>query len=82
MAHKSRLAANESKCSGCLRCALACSFFTSTERLFNLSQSKISILPRFDQGGFEVILDENCNGCGICIAYCGYDALQLEEVQA
>ena len=69
-------------CSGCLRCALACSFFTSPEREFNLSQSKITVVPGWEQGQFEIRLSEECTGCGICVKYCEFGALsQGQEVQ-
>lgn len=68
-------------CSGCLRCALACSFFTSAERAFNLSKSKIMVVPDWDQGQFEITLSDECTGCGICIQYCQFGVLsQGKEV--
>ena len=70
------------QCSGCLRCALACSFFTSPERTFSLSQSKITVVPGWEQGQFEIRLSEECTGCGICVKYCEFGALsQGHEVQ-
>ena len=70
------------QCSGCLRCALACSFFTSPEREFNLSQSKITVLPGWEQGEFEITLSEECTSCGICVKYCEFGALsQDKEIQ-
>ena len=68
-------------CSGCLRCALACSFFTSPKREFNLSQSKITVVPDWEQGLFHIALSEECTGCGICIDYCEFGVLsQSNEV--
>ena len=66
-------------CSGCQRCALACSFFTSPERMFNLSRSKITVLPSFEQGVFEITLSEECNGCGICVQYCEFGVLSQKK---
>lgn len=65
----------EENCSGCLRCALACSFFNSLEREFNLSQSKIKIERKNGQNSFKVSLQEDCNGCDICQDYCHYGVL-------
>ncbi|MFC2000868.1 4Fe-4S dicluster domain-containing protein [Chloroflexota bacterium] len=62
-------------CSGCLRCALACSFFTTRQRSFNPSQSKIQVTVGPEDGQFEVRLTEDCNHCGICIQYCEFGVL-------
>jgi Fe-S-cluster-containing hydrogenase component 2 len=62
-------------CSGCLRCALACSFYTTPEREFNVSRSRIMILPGWDQRHFEVTLTDECTHCGICVQYCEFGAL-------
>ena len=66
-------------CSGCLRCALACSFFTSPERAFNLSQSKIMVVPSWEQGRFEITLSEECNYCGVCVRYCEFGVLSQNK---
>lgn len=63
------------QCSGCLRCALACSFLKSPERKFNLSQSRITVLPDWEQGVYEITLSEECDGCGICVDYCEFGVL-------
>ena len=62
-------------CSGCMRCALACSFFTTRERVFNLSKSKIVVVPGWEQGQFEITLNEECTHCGVCVPYCDFGAL-------
>ena len=69
-------------CSGCLRCALACSFFTTSEREFNISKSKITVLPGWQQGEFEITLGEECNHCGICVQYCEFGALTQTREEA
>ena len=66
-------------CSGCLRCALACSFFKSPERKFNLSQSRITVLPGWEQGEYEITLSEECDGCGICVEYCEFGVLSKSK---
>lgn len=71
-------AINEKNCSGCLRCALACSFFNTPEREFNLSKSKIKIERVGGQNRFKVIIEEDCTVCGTCIDYCDYGVLEME----
>jgi Fe-S-cluster-containing hydrogenase component 2 len=69
-------------CSGCLRCALACSYLTSPRREFNLSKSRITVLPGWEQGEFEITLSEECTSCGICVMYCEFGVLsQSKETQ-
>jgi ferredoxin len=61
---------------------LACSFFTSEKREFNLSLSKIQLEPGPGDGEFEIALLEDCNHCGICVRYCEFDALQINKGNA
>lgn len=74
---------NPDNCSGCMRCAQACSFFTTPEREFNLSKSRIVVLPTWEQGLYEVRLSGDCDGCGICIRHCDFGVLSRpgEEVR-
>ena len=65
------------RCSGCLRCALACSFFT-VDRAFNLAESRIQVMPGPKDGQFQVELTEDCTYCGICVDYCEFGALSRE----
>lgn len=65
----------EENCSGCLRCALACSFFNSPEREFNPSRSKIKIERKNSQNSFKISLQEDCTSCDICLPYCHYRVL-------
>jgi ferredoxin len=67
---------DQDNCSGCMRCALACSFFTTSEREFNPSKSKITILPNWEQGIYEVALSDDCTNCGICVPYCEFHVLK------
>ncbi len=66
-------------CTGCLRCALACSYFTTKEREFNLSKARIKVLPGWQQRDPEVSLDGECNHCGICVEYCEFGVLSRAE---
>jgi hypothetical protein len=61
-----------------MRCALACWFFACRERVFNLSKSKIVVVPGWEQGQFEIMLSEECTCCGICIPYCEFDVLSQQ----
>lgn len=81
MSHPKGISAIPEACSGCLRCALACSFFTSHKREFSLTSSKIQVIPSADSSGFEIVFTEDCNKCGICIHHCEFGALgELQEV--
>ncbi len=67
----SSLVIDTRKCSGCLRCALACSeIFTKT---FNPALSRIIVKV----SGVECKIEftDACNDCGICIDHCFYGAL-------
>ncbi|MBA3036863.1 MAG: hypothetical protein FP814_10275 [Desulfobacterium sp.] len=66
-------------CTGCLRCALACSFFTSPEKTFNLSNSRITVLPGYDLRQFEIAFKDACDQCGICVQYCEFGALNRKK---
>jgi len=71
-----RVKAYPEKCAGCMSCALACSWtFTG---LFNPLKSRIIInypgdVPR------KIIFTRDCNDCGICVEYCNFGALEMEE---
>lgn len=65
----------EENCSGCLRCALACSFFNTKERVFSLSKANINIEKINGENKFKVSFTGNCLGCGICTDYCHYGVL-------
>lgn len=75
MSHPKEITADVQACSGCLRCALACSYFVSPGKMFNLSKSKITIVPSWDQTHFEIDFTEDCTSCGICVKYCEFGAL-------
>ena len=70
-------------CTGCLRCAMACSFFNSGKREFNLSEANIRIEADIIDFEFKIVILDSCTRCGICVEYCEFDALsQVEEVVA
>ena len=60
------------RCTGCLRCALACSAIYSES--FNPSRSRIQLVVSEDDWSIE--LGEECNQCGICVDHCFYGAMQ------
>ena len=66
---------NTAPCSGCHLCALACSFFTGGEDMFNLSKARIKISRKEYQNDFLVELLPECINCGLCTKYCNYNVL-------
>ncbi len=83
--HKdSRFKIDSDKCTGCLLCALACSFVKT--QAFGLAQSRVQIgrdLVKGPQERYSISFSDNCDGCGVCAHYCNYDAIQrLQPVSA
>lgn len=65
------------KCTGCLRCQLACSEqYTKT---FNPSAARIQVVLL----GADCFISfkDDCNACGICVEHCFYDALIKKQVE-
>ena len=60
------------RCTGCLRCALACSDLYSGS--FNPSVSRIQVIV--SDADWSIDLGEDCNECGICVDHCFYGAMQ------
>jgi Fe-S-cluster-containing dehydrogenase component len=58
-------------CTGCLRCALACSDLYA--RRFEPSLSRIKVVS--SDSDCTVHLTDECNGCGVCADHCFYEAL-------
>ncbi len=69
-------------CSGCLRCSLACSFFTSPDRAFNPARSKIQVIHGQEDGLFQIELSQKCTHCGICVEYCEFGVLSNNKIAA
>jgi len=70
-----------SECCGCLQCVLRCSLKQGNN--FNLSTSKINVRRLLNaESEFEPSLSKECDGCGVCVHYCPYGALQrgIKEV--
>ena len=77
MADSERIVIKAENCSGCLLCALACSFFTTPERAFSPAHAKIAVRPGAAESWFTVQLLPACDGCGVCVQYCAFDALAI-----
>ena len=71
---------NEQKCSGCYLCALACSFYTTPERQFNLSTAMIRIERVDKENKFRPVLSEVCLNCVShkCMDFCTFGVLTDE----
>ena len=59
------------KCSGCLRCELACSDLRTKQ--FILSEARIRVV--MSGSNCTVSFTEECTQCGICADQCWYGAL-------
>jgi Fe-S-cluster-containing dehydrogenase component len=66
------------RCTGCLRCELACSDLYG--KSFNPSLARIQVL--ISDEDWSIVLTEDCNGCGICADHCFYDAVQKSSRRA
>jgi ferredoxin len=66
------------RCTGCLRCQLACSDLYT--KAFNPSQARIQVAT----SGAEcsIRFEEDCNECGICADHCFFEALMKTEKES
>lgn len=72
------IAADPSKCCGCLICELRCSL--RFEKAFNPSKAAIKIVRLVGaENEFEISFTEKCDNCGICARHCPYGALVQEK---
>lgn len=69
---KYQIQVSPGRCTGCLRCALACSDLYTGR--FNPSLSRVQVVV--SDGDWRVDLGEDCNECGICVDHCFYGAMQ------
>lgn len=69
---KFKIEARAEKCTGCLRCQLACSYLYT--RTFNPNEARICL----DVSGadFSIYFNEDCSECGVCADDCFFDALE------
>jgi ferredoxin len=65
-------------CTGCLRCALACS--NTYTQAFNAPAARIRV--DISDTACAIHFTDECNACGICVDNCFYDALQKQPREA
>ena len=71
---KRSIAADPTKCAGCITCMLRCSFRIDSK--FNLSRSRIRVERQSGRADeFAVSFSGGCDACLICARYCPYGAL-------
>ena len=72
------IAADASKCAGCITCMLRCSFRTGNK--FNLSTSCIRVERLVGRPSeFDVSFNADCDACLTCARYCPYGALTASK---
>ncbi len=69
-----KLLVTTDNCTGCLRCALACS--DTYTRAFNTPAAYIQV--DLADTACAIHFTDDCNGCGICADNCFYDALRKQ----
>jgi Fe-S-cluster-containing hydrogenase component 2 len=74
--------ADESRCSGCQLCTLACSFFTRPGKAFNPSIARLRVERRDMQNRFRVRFLDDCIQCGKCSDYCSFGVFDRVSVEA
>ena len=60
------------RCTGCLRCQLACSDLYT--KAFNPSRARVRVVTR--GADCSIRFEEDCNDCGICVDHCFFEALE------
>ena len=63
------------RCTGCLRCELACSDLYT--KVFNPSVAMIRVTV--SGADWDIRFTDECNDCGVCVDHCFYDALEKSE---
>lgn len=75
---KYRIVIDTEKCTGCLRCQLACS--DAHIKIFNPSEAKIQVV--FSCMAYSISFLPECDECGICVDHCFYGALKKSKKRA
>ena len=75
----SKLWLNPKKCTGCLRCELACSFHKSGHKFFNPEISSTKITRNNDNKEIIMSIDDTCDFCidediPLCVKHCVFGA--------
>lgn len=63
---------NTEKCTGCLRCQLACSDLYA--KAFNPSKARLRVVTSGPDSLIQ--LEAECNQCGVCVDHCFFEALE------
>jgi Fe-S-cluster-containing hydrogenase component 2 len=75
-----RLWMDPAKCTGCLRCELACSFHHSGRTRFQPELSSIRVSRSNVDKSVRMTIDDSCDGCAsersvLCVRACVFNAL-------
>lgn len=76
MPSKLNIQVDNTKCTGCLTCALHCSY-TKLD-LFNPMNAYIRVCKHYEQPN-SISFTEDCDRCGVCVRHCAYGALVAEK---
>ena len=79
MGSKFKIIVDNGRCTGCLTCALECSF--AKQNAFNPMTAYIRISCPMDRLNVIYFTDD-CDSCGICARRCPYGALILDKDSA
>ena len=66
------------RCTGCLRCQLACSDLYT--KAFNPSTARLRVI--ISGADRSILFTEECNKCGVCVDQCFHGALQKMKREA
>lgn len=76
------------KCTGCLRCELACSFHHSGHTCFEPERSSIRIYRSNIDRSMRMVFDDSCDYCpderpmALCVGACVFGALGIIRKEA
>lgn len=75
-----RLWIDPSKCTGCLRCELGCSFHHSGNQSFQPERSSLRVVRSNVDKSTRIAFDDSCDGCvgevtPLCVRSCVFNAL-------